>query len=162
MFDAEERLVIANDRYWQIYGMDPGVAKPGDTLREIAARRMASGLYVGMGVDEAVEAMRERVATGQVSHLTNRLADGRVIVAAVQPRPDGGWVITHQDITEREELNARLEQQNALLQRREDELKAQNLRFDLALENMFQGLAMFDAQERIVIANDRFAEMYGI
>ena len=32
---------------------------------------------------------------------------------------------------------------------------------DAALNSMSQGLAMFDADERVVIANDRFAEMYG-
>ena len=71
-------------------------------------------------------------------------------------------MITHQDVTEQENLADQLAKQNALLQQREEELKAQNMRFDAALENMFQGLAMFDAEERIVIANDRFAEMYGL
>ena len=70
-------------------------------------------------------------------------------------------MITHQDVTEQENLADQLAKQNALLQQREEELQAQNMRFDAALENMFQGLAMFDAEERIVIANDRFAEMYG-
>ncbi len=51
-------------------------------------------------------------------------------------------------LSELERANARFRQQNLLL--------------DAALGNMFQGLAMFDAGERLVIANDRFAEMYGL
>jgi len=161
MFDAEERIVIANDRYCQLYGIDPALVKAGTTLREVVEQRIAGGLYASASLEDALAAMRSRVAAKQTSQITNRLSDGRIIAATVQPRADGGWVVTHQDITERESLNAQLVQQNELLKRREEELEAQNVLLDAALENMFQGLAMFDAEERIVIANDRFAEMYG-
>ena len=33
---------------------------------------------------------------------------------------------------------------------------------DTAFDNMGQGLVMFDADERVVVANDRFQEMYGL
>ena len=85
-----------------------------------------------------------------------------MISAAVRPRDDGGWVVTHQDITEREVLNAQLARQNELLQQREEELKAQNERFNAAINNMSQGLCLFDAEQRVVFANRRFAELYGL
>ena len=44
------------------------------------------------------------------------------IAVSIRPRPDGGWVTTHQDITERERLTAQLEEQNRLLKQRETEL----------------------------------------
>ena len=91
-----------------------------------------------------------------------RLGDGRAILVSIRPRPDGGWVTTHQDVTERENLNAELAQQNELLRQREDQLKAHNEQFDAALKNMSQGLCMFDAEQRVVIANARFAQMYGL
>ena len=55
-----------------------------------------------------------------------------------------------------------IERQNKLLAEREEELRSQNMRLDVALENMAHGLCMFDAEERLVIANDRYAEMYGL
>jgi diguanylate cyclase (GGDEF)-like protein len=55
-----------------------------------------------------------------------------------------------------------IEQQNRLLKERETELEAQNSRFDAALANMVQGLAMFDRNLRLVVCNARFAEMYGL
>jgi PAS domain-containing protein len=61
---------------------------------------------------------------------------------------DGGLVSTTEDIAERQKLNATLEQQN--------------LCFDAALENMCQGFCLFDSEGRLVIANDRHAEMYGL
>ena len=61
------------------------------------------------------------------------LSDGRFISVLRRPMPGGGLVSTHEDVTEREELNARLADQNALLRRHEKELEAQNERFDAAL-----------------------------
>ena len=43
MFDAEERLVIANDRYAEIYGLEPEQLRPGTTLRQIVEHRIAKG-----------------------------------------------------------------------------------------------------------------------
>ena len=42
------------------------------------------------------------------------------------------------------------------------QLAAQNHRFDAALNNMRQGLVMFDAEARLVVCNDRYIEMYGL
>jgi PAS domain-containing protein len=41
-------------------------------------------------------------------------------------------------------------------------LESQNERFDAALNNMSQGLCLFDVQQRVVIANRRYADMYGL
>ena len=162
MFDAEERLVLANDRYAEIYGLEPEHLRPGTTLRQLVEHRIASGLYPGLTADDVVRNMRKRVALGGASHLVSRPGDGRILSVSVHPRPEGGWVVTLQDITEREELNARLKMQNALLQQREAELAAQNTRFDAAISNMSQGMCLYDAEQRIVFANDRYAEIYGL
>ena len=112
MFDADERIVIANDRFAEMYKVTPEQVKPGTTLRQLTELRIANDMYVGLTVEDVLNTMRTRVARGKVSHLTSKLGDGRTIVVSIQPRPDGGWVTTHQDVTERELLNAQLEQQN--------------------------------------------------
>ena len=104
--------------------------------------------------------MRERVARKSANHLISRPGDGSVLSVSIQPRTDGGWVVTLHDITERERLNARLVEQNTLLQQREEELAAQNARFDAAIGNMSQGMCLYDAEQRIVFANGRYAEIY--
>lgn len=40
------------------------------------------------------------------------------------------------------------------------ELQDQKFRLDTAINNMGEGLCMFDAEKRLVICNDRYAEMY--
>jgi diguanylate cyclase (GGDEF)-like protein len=162
MYDAQERIVIANDRYAQLYGIDPGQVKPGTSLRDVVEQRIAKGIYTDLTADDVLNTMRLRLATGKASHFTNRLTDGRNIASLVQPRTDGGWVVTQEDITERENLNAQLARQNKLLKQREEELEAQNTRFNAAIDNMSQGLCLFDAEQRVVFANGRYAELYGL
>jgi len=69
-------------------------------------------------------------------------------------------------IDELEQLNRNLEQQVAKrtteLHERENELRAQNLRFDAAINNMSQGLVMFDTQGNILVCNRRYIEMYNL
>jgi PAS domain-containing protein len=44
----------------------------------------------------------------------------------------------------------------------ETALRRKNLQLDAALNNMSQGLAVFDAQQSIVVTNARYAQMYGL
>ena len=59
-------------------------------------------------------------------------------------------------------LERLVEERTMALRQREEELRAQNLRFDAALSNMSQALLMFDASARLVISNRRYEEMYGL
>ncbi|MGB7101230.1 MAG: diguanylate cyclase [Xanthobacteraceae bacterium] len=69
-------------------------------------------------------------------------------------------------IKELEQLNRGLDQlvqeRTAALREREAELQAQNLLFDAALRNMAHGLCMFDRDERLIVCNDRYAELSGL
>ena len=56
----------------------------------------------------------------------------------------------------------RLEIANKQLDLANYELSVRNLQVDAAINNMVQGFIMFDAQERIVVCNDRYIEMYGL
>ena len=55
-----------------------------------------------------------------------------------------------------------LEQRHRALTASEERLRAQNLRFDAALNNMSQGLCMFDAEFRVVVHNRRCLDMFGL
>jgi len=57
---------------------------------------------------------------------------------------------------------AALGEANAAVQAANGELQAQNARFDAALNNMSQGLCMFNAVQRLTVVNQRFAAMFGL
>ena len=62
-------------------------------------------------------------------------------------------------IDEVDAVNRKLEQ---LVARRSAELQAQNVRFDIAINNMTQGLLLFDSAERLIVCNQRYMTMYGL
>jgi diguanylate cyclase (GGDEF)-like protein len=50
----------------------------------------------------------------------------------------------------------------AELRAREEDLQAQNMRFDIAINNMTQGLLLYDSAKRLIVCNHRYIEMYGL
>ena len=57
-------------------------------------------------------------------------------------------------------VNTELQNRNEILRRRDRELGTQNKRFDAAVNNMSQALCMVDAQQQLVVCNQRFAELF--
>jgi diguanylate cyclase (GGDEF)-like protein/PAS domain S-box-containing protein len=160
MFDSEERLVVCNRLYGQMYGLTAEQTKPGTTMRQILAYRMASGAYETSNPADFVEAEVQSFLRARED--LQRLADGRLIQIRRCRMANGSYVVTHEDVTARENLSARLAEQNDLLRTREEELNTRNMQLDGALEHMLQGLAMFDSDLRLVVCNRLYAEMYGL
>lgn len=98
-FDANERLILSNRRYAEIYRIAPEELRPGVTLSEIVERRVVAGT-AALDADTYLATARSH-NSGKASRLwTAKLADGRTIQIRNQPMPDGSWVATHEDITE--------------------------------------------------------------
>jgi len=106
MFDAEQRLVLCNSRYREIYrrnGTDTNsrMAEIGMTLHELIALRIENGLYAvppGQSTESYIE---ERIkAIHAARNQVLRTGDGRWFAIDLSPAPDGGWVTLWTDITQ--------------------------------------------------------------
>ncbi|MGZ3408795.1 MAG: bifunctional diguanylate cyclase/phosphodiesterase [Xanthobacteraceae bacterium] len=113
MFDAAQRLVVVNRRYGEIYNLAPGAIAPGMTVREIAAHLCAAGIVPFQ--DDKLTEFYGTIVSGETSQDVRKLADGRTVVVTNRPLPDGGWVATHEDITERRRAELKLEQTQTFL-----------------------------------------------
>src|SRR5262249_23753456 len=139
MFDAEARMVVCNRRYIEMYGLSPDVVKPGCTLTQLLEHRIAMGTFSGEPA-EYVEMLRAAIAHGHTTDRTLELDDGRVIVVVNQPMSGGGWVATHEDITERRRAERELDRTRTLL--------------NIVVENMPAMLVVKEAKEyRYVLIN---------
>jgi len=108
MFDAGQRLVVANQRYAEIYDLPPQLLKPGVSLREILEYRIAQGDLKG-NIDEVLGSIFGHVPFGKlVGKYRSRLKDGRCIEVSVGPTAAGGTVTTHHDITEQRQSEAKI------------------------------------------------------
>ena len=61
MFGPDERLIVCNARYLDIYGLDPAVIKPGVTHRELLAHWIANGNEPGMSAEAFYEKRKKRL-----------------------------------------------------------------------------------------------------
>ena len=108
MFDGQQRLVVCNGRYMQMYGLSPDLAVAGTTLRQILEHRVANGIHgskvPGDYVDEALAVAAENKPGTRIVEISGN----RAIAITHQPMPDGGWLSTHEDLTEYRRIEARL------------------------------------------------------
>ncbi|MEA2926404.1 MAG: hypothetical protein QOD25_3526, partial [Alphaproteobacteria bacterium] len=116
VYDKSARITVCNDRYIEMFGLSPEVARPGHTMQELIAHRKETGSFDG-DVDEFCDAIMRNVALGKATCQVTEAPDGRAIQIINQPLQSGGWVATIEDVTERkrsEEQIAHLAHYDAL------------------------------------------------
>ena len=107
LFDASARLVICNQRYIDMFGVSPEVARPGCHLRDLILHRQESGSFVG-DVDEYCAKFLDP-ENDEIRDTVIATPDGRSIRLIYKRSPDGGWATTLEDVTERRRVEARIE-----------------------------------------------------
>jgi hypothetical protein len=99
MFDAQGRITLVNRRYLDMYKLSPDIVKPGCTLRQLILHRKETGLFVD-DVDAYVQKILDSMKHGTSAPHYVQASDGRIVHAKNEPLPGGGWVSTHEDVTE--------------------------------------------------------------
>ncbi len=107
MFDADERMVVCNNRYIEMYKVSRDIVKPGCKLRDLLIHRRESDPRVPEP-DRYRANLAERLSRGKSVEIIVELGDGRIISIINQPMQNGGWVATHEDITERREAEEKI------------------------------------------------------
>lgn len=98
LWSANAELILCNERYVQMYSLTPELVRPGASLRELIDHRIKAGSFSG-NRDQYIADLLNSIAKGKT--VTNvREQDGRFIAIANRPMGGGGWVATHEDITE--------------------------------------------------------------
>src|ERR1700744_3290083 len=127
IFDRQRRVVFCNTRYMEIYGLSSEQVTPGTPLSKLIQRRLDMGHKAPSNSDAYIrEPFRDASAP---TATMQEFSDGRTIIFTIYPMPDGGGMATHEDITEREEVNARPKQQHELLKQQEEALRTRHLQF---------------------------------
>jgi diguanylate cyclase (GGDEF)-like protein/PAS domain S-box-containing protein len=148
MFGADKRLIVANDLYSTMYGLDPKQAKAGSTLLEILNARVA----VGSSPKDSEKYIADRLEEAflpEPGHIIDKLQDGRVIAIARRSMPDGGSVAIHQDVTAHTRAEQELHQTKQFL--------------DSIIENIPISVVVKDAATRkFILTNRAFDAMLGL
>ncbi|MBI4365330.1 MAG: PAS-domain containing protein [Deltaproteobacteria bacterium] len=99
MFNASERLVVCNPRYYEMYGLTAADVTPGTTLSEILQKRIAKGTF-SRDPDKYRKDFLAEIAKGRTTEHEVRSLN-RLLLVMNHPMKGGGWIGTHEDITER-------------------------------------------------------------
>ena len=108
MFDGGRRLVVCNARYMEMYGLSPDLARSGTTLEEILEHRVAKGIYGGEVARDYIHDSLAVAAGNVAGTRIVEFGDRRAIAIAHRPMPGGGWLSTHEDLTEYRRIEARI------------------------------------------------------
>ena len=152
MIDGNARLVVSNERYAKMYRLPPELLAPGTLHRDIIAHRVHSGLLKGghgnVEVQQQLSAL-SALPAGIRSSRIDEHADGKLIRVTRQPLPGGGWLATHDDITEQ--------------RRAEQELNKTKQFLDSIIDNIPIAVVVKDAVTRkFVLVNRAFQAMRGL
>jgi len=100
MFDGNERLVVCNQRYMEMYSLSADIVKPGCSLQSLLEYRIRNGSFSRDPIAYRRELL-STISAGKTTASEVKSKDGRAISVINRPMPDGGWVATHEDITDR-------------------------------------------------------------
>ncbi len=147
MFDGDMRLIVCNKLYASMYGLTPEMVKPGTKFREILENRVSNGVYLVEDnedyINERIEAVKESIQSTKI----HKLGDGRFVSIVHTPMAHGGWVATHEDITERKNSETALMESEA--------------RFRAIFDNSPFCLNLKDVEGRYLFANKQYEEWWG-
>ena len=145
LYDASSRIVLFNRRYIEMYDLSLDVIQPGRLFRDVMRHRKETGSFEGDD-EKFCSDVLQNVAAKQLTRTVVKSKKGRTFQIVNQPLVDGGWVTTHEDITE--------------LKRSEDQIK-QLAHFDALTDLPNRKLFREQLTRKLANANDEnFALLY--
>lgn len=123
MFDEDQKLVLCNRQYLEMYGFSPDIVKPGIRLADIMKYSISLGNYNDEDAEAALKARHNPNRLSKRSTIKQFLRDRRVIAVMNEPMEGGGTIATYQDITQLERHEERLRAYTEKLSRSNKELQ---------------------------------------
>jgi PAS domain S-box-containing protein len=145
VYDADLKLIGFNQTYIEILGYPADFIRIGMPFEEIARFRAEQGAY-GPGDPEKLAAQSMKAASqGKAMHHEFTRPDGAVFAIRRDPLPDGGFVTTLTDITERKKAEEEIAEKSALL--------------ETTFENIAHGFAVYDEDDRLIAFNQKYVDL---
>ena len=149
VFDKAGRLVLSNNRYIEMYGLSRETVKPGAALLDLVNLRLAAGTFFKIDPERYAAEVKALARSLTPTQRERELADGRVINVVNCPLAGGGWVVTHEDVTERWRAEREVESTHNFLQ--------------TVIENVPTTIVVKDARTLCYVLINRAAEeFYGV
>ena len=136
--DSDLHMTALNRKFCELLDFPEEMAGGGAAFADFARFNAERGEYGPCDVEEKVQEMVERARHPQPHHFRRARPNGRIVEVRGNPLPGGGFVTTYTDVTEQEQLTQLLR---------------------TTLDNMAQGLSVFDKDLNLVVMNRKFIEI---
>jgi PAS domain-containing protein len=143
VYDAQEKLVACNPQFSTVLDYPSDLLKPGITREDITRFRAERGDFGEGDVDRLVAARVSRPPLGRI--IERNLASGRAYIHERVSLPGGGFISIATDVTDRNQIQKKLAEQSRVL--------------ETALEYMSHGIAVFNAEHKLVAFNQKCVEL---
>jgi diguanylate cyclase (GGDEF)-like protein len=100
-FDRQQKLIVCNRRVGEIFNLPDWATQPGVTLAAFVDAWFSAGGPAALTREDILMSSESRESSREPRYSVIEFLDGRTVAAREQPLPDGGWVATYEDITER-------------------------------------------------------------
>jgi diguanylate cyclase (GGDEF)-like protein len=108
LYDSVGRLQVVNRRFCEIFDISPQAVLPGMTLEDVLRLSVAAGKHGSRTVPDLLADHERFLAHQNDDNYFQHLSDGRIISIAHRPTSDGGWLITCEDVTERQRAESQI------------------------------------------------------
>jgi diguanylate cyclase (GGDEF)-like protein len=108
MFSGEQRLIVCNTRFTELFGLGEDFIGPGATIDQLFQAMAEAGRFDPELLGVVRQAQDALLAEARPGTFFREGRDGKAIAVSHQPMADGGWVATYEDITERRRVDARI------------------------------------------------------
>jgi diguanylate cyclase (GGDEF)-like protein/PAS domain S-box-containing protein len=111
LFDRNEHLILANQRFIDLYGLSPLIVQPGISFRTLLAEIMVlreDGIIDDSLIEIKHASHRELYTSPGGGTQMSEYFPGRSMSITHRPVADGGWVTTFDDVTERRAAEERI------------------------------------------------------
>nr|WP_171015391.1 EAL domain-containing protein [Methylobacterium sp. L1A1] len=107
LFDDEHLLVIMNEQFVRMHDIPDYLQRPGTSVKVL--REYMRGRVVDASLPHCLSPpVGALLHAADVPSFTCDLLDGKAVAVVRAPIPGGGWICTHEDITERRRSEERI------------------------------------------------------
>ena len=145
LLDADFNFVFGNEQFMDKLKVPPSVAAAGKSVEDIIRYQAARGDFGPTDdVERTVKERRAMMLTPGGVRYERKTVSGRHLEFNYQPLADGGLLGVHRDITEIKEREQAVEQARGIMQS--------------VLDNMSDGVTLFDSDYRLKFTNQRLID----
>jgi PAS domain S-box-containing protein len=141
IFDPELNALAFNHRFFEILNYPPDSFELGDNLEKFLRYGAQHGEYDGEDAEQMIQQRLRQVRSNEAHSIERTRANGTIIEIRMNPLPDGGYIATFTDITDR---------------------KRTELVLQAVIDAIPAMISAKDSQYRYVMMNSYQARLYGI